>query len=83
MHGFALNVTTDLSSFDVIVPCGIADRGVTSLAELLGGPVDRRAVEDALSDAFAEEFGLDPRENPARQPDPHRRRGTSVEESVA
>jgi lipoate-protein ligase B len=58
MHGFALNVATDLSFFDVIVPCGIADRGVTSLTELLGRPVERREVEDALAAAFGAEFGL-------------------------
>lgn len=56
-HGFALNVDTDLSFFDLIVPCGIGDRGVTSMAELLGGPVRRARVEDALETAFVETFG--------------------------
>ena len=67
MHGFALNVSTDLSYFDVIVPCGIADRGVTSLAALLGRAVERRQVENALANAFAREFGLEPWED---APDP-------------
>jgi lipoyl(octanoyl) transferase len=43
-HGFAFNVTTDLEYFNLIVPCGIA-RSVTSLAQLLGHPVDRVEVE--------------------------------------
>ena len=59
-HGFALNVDTDLSYFDLIVPCGIADRRVTSMAELLGGPVARAEVEDALGRAFLHVFGADP-----------------------
>jgi lipoyl(octanoyl) transferase len=63
MHGFALNVSTDLSYFDVIVPCGIAGRGVTSLAALVGRPVERRQVENALVNAFADEFGLEPWED--------------------
>jgi lipoate-protein ligase B len=56
-HGFALNVDTDLSYFDLIVPCGIADRRVTSMESLLGHPIDRERVEEALGRAFAEVFG--------------------------
>ncbi len=55
-HGFALNVTTDLDYFKLIVPCGVADRGVTSLAELLGRDVDRLDVEDRLIRHFADVF---------------------------
>jgi lipoyl(octanoyl) transferase len=55
-HGFALNVTTDLKYFDLIVPCGIAGRGVTSLARLLGRPVDRADVEDRISRHFCNVF---------------------------
>jgi lipoyl(octanoyl) transferase len=39
LHGFALNCTTDLSWYDAIVPCGLANEGVTSLSELAGRPV--------------------------------------------
>lgn len=39
-HGFALNVATDLSYFDTIVPCGLHGRGVTSISKCLGRPVD-------------------------------------------
>ena len=55
-HGFALNVTTDLDYFNLIVPCGISDRGVTSLSKLLGRPVDRPEVEDRLIQRFSEVF---------------------------
>lgn len=56
-HGFALNVGTDLSYFDLIVPCGLSDRPVTSMEEILGHPVERSDVEDALEAAFDEVFG--------------------------
>jgi lipoyl(octanoyl) transferase len=56
-HGFAFNVTTDLDYFDLIVPCGIADRGVTSLARLLGRSIDRREVEDRIAAHFRDVFG--------------------------
>lgn len=58
-HGFALNVDPDLAMFDHIVPCGIADRGVTSLARLLGAAPAMPAVVDAVVARFADAFGHD------------------------
>jgi lipoyl(octanoyl) transferase len=56
-HGFACNVGTDLSHFDFIVPCGIVDRGVTSLEKLAGRPIQLDSVETAVVQAFSEVFG--------------------------
>ena len=57
-HGFALNVATNLSHFDLIVPCGIVDRGVTSLERLLGRAAPMRDVENAAIAAFESVFGF-------------------------
>jgi lipoyl(octanoyl) transferase len=56
-HGFAFNVSTDLSHFGLIVPCGIADHGVTSLSRASGRDVSMTEAEDALERRFAEVFG--------------------------
>jgi lipoyl(octanoyl) transferase len=57
-HGFAFNVTTDLDYFNLIVPCGIADRGVTSLVRLLGRPVDPAEVQNRIIEHFCNVFYL-------------------------
>jgi lipoyl(octanoyl) transferase len=59
-HGFAFNVNTDLRQFDLIVPCGIAGHGVTSLAARHGTSLPLPAVEDALIARFAEVFDRQP-----------------------
>jgi len=56
-HGFALNVDPDLTMFGHIVPCGIGDKGVTSLARYLPSPPDMKRVVDAVTARFAEHFG--------------------------
>ncbi len=59
MHGFALNMNTDLGWFDMIVPCGIGDRGVTSLARELGHSVDETEVAARFLKHFASRFEVD------------------------
>ncbi len=59
-HGFAFNVKTNLDHFRLIVPCGIGDRGVTSLDRLLGRDVDLLEVENALVRRFSEAFDRTP-----------------------
>jgi len=57
-HGFALNVATDLRYFANIVPCGIRNRGVASLAELLDEPVSIDDVLEPMAAAFERVFGV-------------------------
>ncbi|MHB8513968.1 MAG: lipoyl(octanoyl) transferase LipB [Dehalococcoidia bacterium] len=64
-HGFALNVNTDLSYFAHIVPCGIADAGVTSMRQLAGAAFDMREVEAEVIAAFGRQFALDLHEEAA------------------
>jgi lipoyl(octanoyl) transferase len=59
-HGFAFNVSTNLDHFKLIVPCGIFDRGVTSLEQATGRAIQLPEVEDALVRRFAEVFDRDP-----------------------
>jgi lipoyl(octanoyl) transferase len=61
-HGFAYNVATDLRYFDLIVPCGIADRKATSLEKLLGRGVSCGEVSPAMARHFGEVFGLELKE---------------------
>jgi len=56
-HGFAFNVNTRLDDFQLIVPCGIADRGVTSLQKLTGRALSIDEVENRITRRFAEVFG--------------------------
>jgi lipoyl(octanoyl) transferase len=56
MHGFALNVTTDLARFHRIIPCGIGHLGVTSMERCLGRPVPMDAVRDSAISHFERVF---------------------------
>lgn len=59
MHGFALNVTTNLDYFKYIIPCGISDKGVTSISEIVGNIIDIKDVTMNLIKNFAKQFNVE------------------------
>lgn len=59
MHGFAFNVNTKLEDFKLIVPCGIKDRGVTSVEKIIGQPVDLEHINKLIIKHFCNVFGYD------------------------
>lgn len=58
MHGFALNISTNLDYFNHIIPCGISDHGVTSVFEETGNNVDQKDVIKSLYRYFGEIFRI-------------------------
>src|SRR5258707_135998 len=66
-HGFAYNVSTDLRNFDLIVPCGIADRKATSLGKLLGRSVEGKEVARRIAKHLGELLGLDIKETSRKE----------------
>jgi len=59
IHGFALNMNTNLDYFNYIVPCGITDKGVTSLQKILGRPVDEQEVQERVLAHFSRLFEVE------------------------
>ncbi len=59
MHGFAFNVNTNLEHFNYIVPCGISDKGVTSMEKELGRTIQIEDIKAAFKKYYAELFGFD------------------------
>lgn len=59
MHGFALNVNTDLSYFQNIIPCGIVDKSVTSMSEELGKEQNIKHVQEVLLKNLADIFEME------------------------
>jgi len=70
-HGLALNVNTDLAPFGLINPCGITDRRVTSMAQILGRSLPMEEIEELTLGAFAEVFGFSLGQEPLKMLEPY------------
>ena len=70
-HGLALNVNTDLAPFRLINPCGITDRRVTSMAQILGRSLPMEEIEELTLEAFAEVFGFSLGQEPLKMLEPY------------
>lgn len=66
-HGFALNVAQDISHFQLIVPCGLTDKEITSMEKALGRPVDITTVSERVVDNFCVVFDMKPRQIPLEE----------------
>ena len=67
LHGFALNCTTDLSWYDAIVPCGLADEGVATLSQLAGREVTVEEMRPLVARRFEDVFGVSLRDDRAAE----------------
>jgi lipoyl(octanoyl) transferase len=59
MHGFALNVSTNLDYFKYIIPCGISDKGVASISDLVGNNIDIKDVRKKILNNFEIVFNVE------------------------
>ena len=83
MHGTALNVSTNISYFDNIIPCGVRDKSVTSMSKILGKSLEVKEVSPVYVKSFSRVFGSDIVKNQRANLLPERRRVIMREEMTS